>query len=137
MRAKTAILNKLVANFASYFICSMWITVNMGVFSINLSIKYHKNYISVTLLQKGAYCSKKTTFVNQGGKAMNISNSLLYLLLLYAVLDRGNKLSLTTGLVLAFVIMLFNCYSNRCCNNDTRSSLAQYGGLSLVNGFCQ
>ncbi len=66
---------------------------------------------------------------------MNISNSLLYLLLLYAVLDKGNKLSLTTGLVLAFVIMLLNCYSNRSCTNSTSATSAQCGGLSFVNGF--
>ncbi len=51
---------------------------------------------------------------------MNVTRSLLYLLLLYAVLDKGNKLSLTTGLTIAFVIMLLNCYfgNNGCCNNS-------------------
>ena len=52
---------------------------------------------------------------------MNITSSLLYLLLLYAVLDKDNKLSLTTGLIIAFIILLINCYlNNRCCcgNNN-------------------
>ncbi len=51
---------------------------------------------------------------------MNITRSLLYLLLLYAVLDKDNKrLSLTTGLTIAFVIMLLNCYfGNNGCNNS-------------------
>ena len=50
---------------------------------------------------------------------MNITKSLLYLLLLYAVLDGGKRLSLTTGLTIAFVIMLLNCYigNNFGCNN--------------------
>ncbi len=50
---------------------------------------------------------------------MNLTKSLLYLLLLYAVLDRDNRrLSLTTGLTIAFVIMLLNCYlKNLGCNN--------------------
>lgn len=50
---------------------------------------------------------------------MNLTKSLLYLLLLYAVLDKDNKrLSLTTGLTIAFVIMLLNCYlKNLACNN--------------------
>lgn len=54
---------------------------------------------------------------------MNITTSLLYLLLLYAVLDKDNKLSLTTGLIIAFVILLLNCYyNNRCCGNDTTTT---------------
>lgn len=55
---------------------------------------------------------------------MNITRSLLYLLLLYAVLDKDNKLSLTTGLTIAFVIMLLNCYfgNNLGCSNATRNS---------------
>ncbi|MEG1706077.1 MAG: hypothetical protein RR086_03410 [Clostridia bacterium] len=51
---------------------------------------------------------------------MPISKSLLYLLLLYAVLDKNNKLSLTTGLTIAFVIMLMSCYLN-CCRPRHRS----------------
>ena len=54
---------------------------------------------------------------------MNITTSLLYLLLLYAVLDKDNKLSLTTGLIIAFVILLLNCwFTNRCCNNNTTTT---------------
>ena len=53
---------------------------------------------------------------------MSFSQNLLYLLLLYAVLDRGNKLSLNTGLIIAFVILLFNCYfGNRCCNGSRKN----------------
>ena len=54
---------------------------------------------------------------------MNITTSLLYLLLLYAVLDKDNKLSLTTGLIIAFVILLLNCWFNRCCNNNGNNGL--------------
>lgn len=55
---------------------------------------------------------------------MNITRSLLYLLLLYAVLDKDNKLSLTTGLTIAFVIMLLNCYfgNNLGCGNAVRNT---------------
>lgn len=73
---------------------------------------------------------------------MNITTSLLYLLLLYAVLDRDNKLSLTTGLVIAFVILLLNCYfRNRCCCNDnnhttTTTTTTSTGNVfSVLNGF--
>lgn len=54
---------------------------------------------------------------------MNITRSLLYLLLLYAVLDKDNKLSLTTGLTIAFVIMLLNCCfgNNLGCGNTARN----------------
>ena len=74
---------------------------------------------------------------------MNITTSLLYLLLLYAVLDKDNKLSLTTGLIIAFVILLFQCwFTNRCCNSgnttttttttttDSNSSI-----FNTLNGF--
>ena len=44
---------------------------------------------------------------------MRITSNLLYLLLLYAVLDKGNRLSVTTGLLAAVGIMLFGL----CCNN--------------------
>ncbi|MCM1194379.1 MAG: hypothetical protein NC099_02080 [Corallococcus sp.] len=72
---------------------------------------------------------------------MNITNSLLYLLLLYAVLDKDNRLSLTNGLVIAFVILLINCYFNRCCvtngNNGSNSSTNTTGNnaFSILNGF--
>ena len=71
---------------------------------------------------------------------MNITTSLLYLLLLYAVLDKDNKLSLTNGLVIAFVILLFNCWFNRCCNNNTTTTTTTTttNGSSIfntLNGF--
>lgn len=48
---------------------------------------------------------------------MSISNNLLYLLLLYAVLDDSNKLSTTNGILLALGIMLFGYFRNvmECC----------------------
>lgn len=70
---------------------------------------------------------------------MNITTSLLYLLLLYAVLDKDGKLSLTTGLIIAFVILLLNCYfRNRCCNNTTTTTTtttSANGILGTLNGF--
>lgn len=67
---------------------------------------------------------------------MNITTSLLYLLLLYAVLDRDNKLSLTTGLVIAFVILLLNCYlRNRCCCGDNRNTTTTTTTTSANNIF--
>lgn len=71
---------------------------------------------------------------------MNITTSLLYLLLLYAVLDKGNRLSLTNGLIIAFVILLLNCYfHNRCCgNNSTTTTTTTTTGnniFSAMNGF--
>ncbi len=64
---------------------------------------------------------------------MNITGSLLYLLLLYAVLDKDRNLSLTNGLVIAFVVLLLNCYFGRCCNrvSDTTSS----NSFNILNGF--
>ena len=73
---------------------------------------------------------------------MNITTSLLYLLLLYAVLDKDNKLSLTTGLIIAFVILLLNCWYSRCCNNNnnglTTTTTTTTTGSSVfntLNGF--
>ena len=72
---------------------------------------------------------------------MNITTSLLYLLLLYAVLDKDNRLSLTTGLIIAFVILLLNCwFVNRCCNNNstTTTTTTTTTGSSIfntLNGF--
>ena len=75
---------------------------------------------------------------------MNLTTSLLYLLLLYAVLDKDNKnLSLTTGLIIAFVILLFNCWFHRCCNNNnsnttTTTTTTTTNGTSIfntLNGF--
>ncbi len=64
---------------------------------------------------------------------MSITNSLLYLLLLYAVLDKDKKLSLTNGLVIAFVVMLLNCYYGRRCGNT--SSCCTGNSFSAINGF--
>ncbi len=44
---------------------------------------------------------------------MRITSNLLYLLLLYAVLDKNNRLSVTTGLLIAGGIILFGL----CCTN--------------------
>lgn len=72
---------------------------------------------------------------------MNITTSLLYLLLLYAVLDKDGKLSLTTGLIIAFVILLLNCYfGNRCCGNNnmtttTTTTTTNNGVFGTINGF--
>ncbi|MBR2974871.1 MAG: hypothetical protein IKC47_03920 [Clostridia bacterium] len=70
---------------------------------------------------------------------MSFSQDLLYLLLLYAVLDRGNKLSLNTGLIIAFGILLFNCYfGNRCCNgnsNGNATTISNGNPFSLINNF--
>lgn len=71
---------------------------------------------------------------------MNITTSLLYLLLLYAVLDKDGKLSLTTGLIIAFIILLLNCYwSNRCCNNGstttTTTTTTGNNVFTTLNGF--
>ena len=72
---------------------------------------------------------------------MNITTSLLYLLLLYAVLDKDNKLSLTNGLIIAFVILLLNCWFRRCCNNGnttTTTTTTTTNGTSIfntLNGF--
>ncbi len=65
---------------------------------------------------------------------MSITASLLYLLLLYAVLDKDRKLSLTNGLVIAFVVMLLNCYyGRRCCN--TLNDSCNRSSFSTLNGF--
>ena len=69
---------------------------------------------------------------------MNLTTSLLYLLLLYAVLDKDGKLSLNTGLLIAFGILLLNCYfGNRCCNNGTTTTTTTTTNsiFSSLNGF--
>ena len=67
---------------------------------------------------------------------MNLTTSLLYLLLLYAVLDKDGKLSLNTGLVIAFGILLFNCYfGNRCCSGNTTTTTTTNNIFSSLNGF--
>ena len=70
---------------------------------------------------------------------MNFTTSLLYLLLLYAVLDKDGKLSLTTGLIIAFAILLFNCHlNNRCCNGSTTTTTTTTSTgnvFNTLNGF--
>ena len=67
---------------------------------------------------------------------MNITGSLLYLLLLYAVLDKDKKLSTTTGLVIAFVILLLNCYLSRCCNSNRNVVTSGTDNtFNVLNGF--
>ena len=70
---------------------------------------------------------------------MNLTTGLLYLLLLYAVLDKEGKLSLTTGLIVAFAILLFNCYfGNRCCNGTTTTTTTTTSSgnvFNALNGF--
>lgn len=84
-----------------------------------------------------AYCSKKTSIVKKRSIFMSITSSLLYLLLLYAVLDKDGKLSLTTGLVLAFIILLLKCHFNRrCCNGRSNcSSISDDNVFFTLNGF--
>lgn len=66
---------------------------------------------------------------------MSITASLLYLLLLYAVLDKDRKLSLTNGLVIAFVVMLLNCYYGRRCCNSLNGGCGNSSSFSSLNGF--
>ncbi len=73
---------------------------------------------------------------------MNFTTSSLYLLLLYAVLDKDGKLSLTTGLIIAFAILLFSCYfGNRCCGGDndrtttTTTTTTSSNIFDTLNGF--
>ena len=73
-----------------------------------------------TYLDFVAYCSIKTGFVKTEAGLMSISNNLLYLLLLYAVLDDSNRLSTSNGILLALGIMLFGYFRRVmaiCCNN--------------------
>lgn len=72
---------------------------------------------------------------------MSLSNNLLYLLLLYAVLD-DNKLSTTNGILLALGIMLFGyCRSvfNCCCRpnacNGTVTSAAAANQFQAANNI--
>ena len=66
---------------------------------------------------------------------MNLTTSLLYLLLLYAVLDKDGKLSLNTGLLIAFGILLLNCYFGRACNSGTTNTTNSSSIFSTLNGF--
>lgn len=50
---------------------------------------------------------------------MGITSNLLYLLLLYAVLDKEGKLGTSTGLLLGIGIMVAtNCFNNNNNNNN-------------------
>lgn len=52
---------------------------------------------------------------------MSLSDNLLYLLLLYAVLDKEDRISPTTGILVALGVMLFGyCRSalNACCGRN-------------------
>lgn len=65
---------------------------------------------------------------------MTLSQNLLYLLLLYAVLDKCNTLSLTTALIIAFGIMLLTCYKNNlCCGNNNFFNTSSNGFSSVNN----
>ncbi len=60
---------------------------------------------------------------------MTISQNLLYLLLLYCVLDK-DRFSTTTALLLALGIMLFGY----CCNCN-RNSCQSNRGFASINGI--
>lgn len=74
---------------------------------------------------------------------MMLSNNLLYLLLLYAVLDKENRLSTTAGLLAALAIMLYgSCRTaiNVCCNNPRQGNNSQcnngnYNYANYNNGY--
>lgn len=67
---------------------------------------------------------------------MNITGSLLYLLLLYAVLDKEKRLSTTAGLGVAFVILLLNCYTSRCCQQGrVTTTQTNDNTFNFLNGF--
>ncbi|MDD4291307.1 MAG: hypothetical protein PHX51_03590 [Clostridia bacterium] len=65
---------------------------------------------------------------------MSLTNNLLYLFLLYAVLDKDNKLSLNIAIIVALAIMAFGLCCNPkivCCNTQNCSS----GTSSISNAF--
>lgn len=67
---------------------------------------------------------------------MAFTQNLLYLLLLFAVLDHGNKLTVTSGILIAIGIILFGfCCDPRlvCCNDDRRRF--NNNGFATVNGL--
>ena len=74
---------------------------------------------------------------------MSISNNLLYLLLLYSVLDDSNKLSTTNGILLALGIMLFGyfrnvmeaCWLNRCNGNNNNNNFTTTTTTTTTNPF--
>lgn len=58
---------------------------------------------------------------------MQLTNNLLYLLLLFAVLDKDNRLNVTNGILIALGLMLINFFCNpviRCreLDNDRNCS---------------
>lgn len=50
----------------------------------------------------------------------NITNNLLYLLLLFAVLDKDGRLTTTSGLLIAISLMLLRPCINRCQDEPER-----------------
>ena len=69
---------------------------------------------------------------------MMLSNNLLYLLLLYAVLDKEDRISPTTGILIALGIMLYGtCRTaiNACCNSprNTHCNNANYNNANFAN----
>ena len=72
---------------------------------------------------------------------MGISSNLLYLLLLYAVLDKEGKLGTSTGLLLGIGIMVAtNCLNNNnngnngCCNRFANNvPMPYYYGYGASN----
>lgn len=65
---------------------------------------------------------------------MSISQELLYLLLLYAVLT-GGKLDTTTGLLIAFAIILLGPCLNRLCCGTAVSPATCGTGFSALNNI--
>lgn len=65
---------------------------------------------------------------------MNLTTSLLYLLLLYAVLDKNGSLSMTTGLLIGAAILLFSCFCNRpsCPNANNTFSNNLFSTLNTI-----
>lgn len=62
---------------------------------------------------------------------MGITQELLYLLLLYAVL--GENVSLTTALLIAFAIILLGPCINRLCCRDVCGPPRPFGFAALNN----
>lgn len=64
---------------------------------------------------------------------MKLTKSLLYLLLLYCVMDR-DKLSTTTALLIASVILLFTCYcGGSVCNGGVATPTTSTNPFSVIN----
>ena len=73
---------------------------------------------------------------------MMLSGNLLYLLLLYAVLDKEDRISPTTGILIALGIMLYGtCRTaiNACCNNPRQGhnhcNNGNYNYANYNNGY--